>query len=70
MSHESILKYKYNDITFIILNLEIVSIIISKKIRSLIFLKTRPPYYLEWREYMLGIIIQVIDKSTKIKLYS
>lgn len=31
MSHESILKYKYNDITFITLNLEIVSIIISKK---------------------------------------
>lgn len=51
-SHENALKYKSNDITCIILITYIVTMIISKKISSLIFLKKMVPYNLGRREYM------------------
>ena len=50
-SHENTLKYKYSDITYIILSIDIVSMIISKKISSLIFLKNRAIYNLVRTEY-------------------
>jgi hypothetical protein len=40
-SHESTSKYESGDITCIILSIDMVSIIISKKLPSLIFLKNK-----------------------------
>lgn len=52
LSHENVLKYESNDITYIILGVDIVSVIISQKLLSLIFLKIRVLYNLGQREYM------------------
>lgn len=46
------LKYKSSDITYVILSICMVSIIISQKLPSLIFLKIRVLYNLGQREYM------------------
>jgi hypothetical protein len=55
-SHRSTSKYKSSDITCIILSIDMVSMIISQKQPSLIFLKkgAAAPYNLGWREYNLA----------------
>jgi hypothetical protein len=49
-SHESTSKYESSDITYIILSIDIVSMIISQKLPSLIFLKNGASYNLGRRD--------------------
>ncbi len=62
-SHENTLKYESSDIICIIRSIDIVSMIISQKLLSLIFIKKGASYNLSRREYYVEESYPVVFKQ-------
>lgn len=70
-SHKSTSKYKSSDVTYIILSIDMVSMIISQKQPSLIFLKkgAAAPYNLGQREYNLAPQAPQLTNSSYVRFF-